>query len=483
MRGSVVAGGLGTGLAVGMAVAMAGCTPSESILPAASAPPNFVFVLIDTLRADHVGVYGYERGTTPFIDSLARKGLVFENVVAQARWTGASMASIWTSRYPSEVGAGVLPNDAGQRFLGKTGSSRLRGDVPTVSQVLLRHGYRTMALVSNVYAGGYFGLLRGYAVARQEQIDAGLLTDAAIVVLDEELAKGDAGPFFLYIHYLDAHEPTFPPPRHREKFPARDGKPHTRAYARWRFGKGLDPNDPEFQSFRDHKVSLYDASLHYIDEQVGRLAGHLEKVGLLGETVFVIASDHGEEFWDHAQFERDHHLDPRGLAGIGHGQSLFGELTDVPLIVSGPGVPAGRVSSVVRNLDLAPTLYGLAGVPSDGLDLRGVDLLSVARGGEEDSLDAFSESISYGVEAKSLERDGWKLIRYSDTKQDQREFLYDRRTDRRERRDRSLDRAELASGLSAALDTVLEDMQGLRGSKTTMDEKTRRQLEAIGYLE
>ena len=104
---------LGAGLAVWLFASMVACTPSDD----ASTPvpgPNFVFILIDTLRADHLGAYGYPRDTTPFIDSLAANGLLFESAVSQAPWTGASMASIWTSRFPSEVGAGVLPDESGQ---------------------------------------------------------------------------------------------------------------------------------------------------------------------------------------------------------------------------------------------------------------------------------------------------------------------------------------------------------------------------------
>lgn len=487
MRGLPFVRWLGVAVATLLSAAvLVACTPTDD--PVAEVveplpPPNFVFVLIDTLRADHVGAYGYTSDTTPFIDSLAAKGLVFEHAVSQAPWTGSSMASIWTSRYPSEVGAGVLPDESGQRFLAKTGSTKLRRDVPTVAQVLSGAGYRTMALVSNVYAGGFFGLLRGYDVARQKSMDAKGVTDRAIALLTKERAEGRADPFFLYVHYLDAHEPTFPPPAYRAKFPAADGEPHTKVHARWKYGRGFDAADPEYAAFRDHKLKLYDASIHFVDAQVRRLAEYLESVGLLDDTVFVIASDHGEEFWDHTEFESEHHLDPRGLSGIGHGQSLFGELTDVPLILSGPGVPAGRVSSVVRNLDIAPTLYGLAQVDVGEAQLHGVDLRSVAAQTEAASLDAYSESISYGVEAQSLEKGGWKLIRYSDTKGDQKEFLYERSIDRAEAEDLAAEQPEARAALSAALDAKIAAMSGVRGATTELDAKTRAQLEAIGYLE
>ena len=173
--------------AVVLALVLAACTPSPP-----PEPPNFVFVLIDTLRADHVGAYGYERDTTPFIDSLAKKGLVFEHTISQAPWTGSSMASLWTSRYPSEVGAGVQPDETGSRFLSKTGSTKLRRDVPTVAEQLSGAGYKTIGIVANAYAGGFFGLLRGFEMHAQKRQDAAAVTDVAIEKLDSHLAKEPA---------------------------------------------------------------------------------------------------------------------------------------------------------------------------------------------------------------------------------------------------------------------------------------------------
>ena len=498
---------LGAGLAVWLFAGIVACTPSDDSSTPVPGPlgvegrrgpfeepsrPNFVFILIDTLRADHLGAYGYPRDTTPFIDSLAANGLLFESAVSQAPWTGASMASIWTSRFPSEVGAGVLPDESGQRWLGKSDSTELRTDVPTVAEVLGGVGYRSMALVSNSYAAEAFGLLRGYDVTRKEWMDAGDLTKEAISLLAEHhhtasLAghgPGSGKPFFLYIHYIDVHEPTFPPEEYRQRFPASDGEAHGKKHSRWNYGYDYDPEDPDFQSFREHKIGLYDAALRYIDDQIQYLAGYLESKGLLDRTVFIIASDHGEEFWDHKEFERNFHLDPRGLSGVGHGQSLFGELTDVPLIISGPNVPSGRISKVVRNIDLVPTMYALAGVDTSDLKLHGIDLIDFAQRSEPFDLDAVSESISYGVEAKSIQRGRWKLIRYFDTKGDQKEFLYNRELDAAEQTDLLLKESEIAAQLGAALDVELAEMErGPRGAKTELDDQMRTLLKAIGYIE
>lgn len=446
--------------------------------------PNFVFVLVDTLRADHVGVYGYDRDTTPFFDSLADKGLVFEQVVSQAPWTGASMASLWVSLYPSETGAGVTPDPSGIRWLGKSGSTKIRPDIIPLAENLAAFGYHTIAIISNVYAGTVFGLERGFEIhVQQGKIDAAAVTDQALEALDRHLLGNEPAPFFLYVHYLDAHQPTFPPEPYRARFPSQDGEPHREEHARWQFGDQADPQDPAFQSFRDHKIDLYDASINYIDAQVARIAQSLDARRKRNSTIFIIASDHGEEFWDHVEFERDTHLDPRGFSGIAHGQSLFGELTDVPLILQGPGIPVARIETRVRNLDVAPTILGLAGVEAPGSRRRGIDLLEIARGDEMVDLEAFSESLAYGSEAKSLEIDGYKLIRYSATRSGRNEFLFDRRNDPKEQID-ILDNAQKkASSLRLALDAILADRAMVQGEETTLDPETRSHLRAIGYLE
>lgn len=446
--------------------------------------PNFVFVLVDTLRADHVGVYGHDRDTTPFFDSLARQGLVFEQVVAQAPWTGASMASLWTSMYPSETGAGVTPDSSGVRWLAKSGETKIRPDAIPLAEILAASGYHTIAVISNVYAGTVFGLERGFEVhVQQGGSDAAAITGKAIETLDQYLSENEPAPFFLYVHYLDAHEPTFPPEPYRARFPSRDGEPHREEHAHWKFGDNADPQDPDFQSFREHKVDVYDASINYIDGQVARIAQLLDARGRRNSTIFIVASDHGQEFWDHVEFERDTHLDPRGLAGVAHGQSLFGELTDVPLILQGSGIPVGRIETRVRNLDIAPTILGLAGVESPDSRRRGVDLLEIARGDEGADLEAFSESLAYGPEAKSLEIDGYKLIRYSATRSGRNEFLFDRSNDPGEQIDILDSAPEAASSLRRALDAIFAGRELVQGEEITLDPETRSQLQAIGYLE
>lgn len=463
-----------------------GCLVFALACTACSSPPerpNFVLILVDTLRSDHLGAYGYERETMPFVDTLARSGLLFEDAVAQAPWTSSSMASLWTSRYPSEVGGVVLPGEDGLRNLGKTPRLSMDGGVATLPELLSDAGYRTIAAVSNGHAGASIGLLRGFDAVLEKPLAAGPLTDAALRLIDKLTASGSSPDFFLYLHYRDAHEPTYPPEPYRSLFPAADGAPHGREHRRWDHGDAEDPDAPEVRAFRSHKLALYDGALRYVDDQVRRIAARLDEKGLLERTIFVVASDHGEEFWDHARLGRSLHLDPRGIAGIGHGHTLFGELLDVPLVMSGAGLPARRVATQVRNLDLAPTLIGLAGLSAEGLGMHGVDLVAEIRSGQLAPLAALSEDIAYGAGARSVDDGRYKLVRYVATKDGRSELLFDLEADPEERRDLLAERPEIADRLRESLDGAFNSARPAGAEQVEFDEATREALRALGYVD
>lgn len=456
------------------ALALFACSPR----PAPGERPHLVLALIDTLRRDRLGCYGHDRDTSPFIDGLAADGLLFERVVAQAPWTGASMASLWSSRHPSEVGGVVLPDARGIQELGRTPIARLRRGTPTLAEQLREAGYRTRAFVANPYAGDGLGLLAGFERVLELPLDARGLVDAALARLRDDLAE--PGPLFVYLHFRDLHEPLAPPEPYRSRYPGLDGHARQPEQARWRFGDA-DPQAPEVQLFRSHKLALYDGALRFVDDELRRLADGLARAGVRGHTLFAIASDHGEAFWEHARFEQRVQRDPRGIGGIGHGQSLFGELIDVPLVLSGPGVPVARVAIPVRNLDLAPTLLALAGA-SALPDARGQDLLRALAEGTLAPRAGFSENIAYGPEAHGLTGERYKLIRYRDTREGPREVWLDRAASPDERPLERLDDADAERRLRAELDALEAS-----GAPTAAPEAARlsreqqQALEALGY--
>jgi arylsulfatase A-like enzyme len=283
---------------------------------------NLVFVLVDTLRADRLSTYGYERETSPALTELARRGVRFAHVESQSSWTKASMASMWTSLYPMRSGVMQVEDT-------------LPEQVELPAERLKAAGFTTAGLYRNGWVGRNFGFHQGFdAYIRPDlkedplQLDLargnpavgtvtgtdGALTDSAI----EFLQAHQSQRFFLYLHYMDVHQYVF-----------------DQAAADLGFGNRLS--------------DAYDSSIRWVDGNVGRLVQELEDRGLLKRTIVVVASDHGEGFTEH---------------GEGHARTLYREVTEVPWILALP-IRFQKdvvVDSMVRNVDIWPTLYDLLGL-------------------------------------------------------------------------------------------------------------------------
>jgi len=369
--------------------------------PAQEARTNLVVLAIDTLRADHLGTYGYERPTSPVIDGLAGQGLTFERAYATAPWTLPSFASMFTGRYPTRHGAGL---EGPLRNLADQMPRSLPPTIPTLASALRDAGYRTGAVVSNPYL--LLGVQNGYQDFTCRTVDANRIGALARQWLAD---RGDS-PFHLLVHFNDPHEPTDPPDPMLEVLgvgeaviedPLREG---LERWGREREGSflGRKQNRAAVQPLLRTKRALYDASIREVDQEIGRIVAQLRHQGLLEKTLLVIVSDHGEEFWDHGEFSRDAGEDPRHVWGIGHGHTFFDELMRVPLIVRGPGIPRGlRVEEQFGLVDLMPTLLGWLGIaPPDGMD--GEDRRGWLRLRERPALPVGFEAIAYG-----RDRIGW----------------------------------------------------------------------------
>lgn len=456
----------------GSALAVGGC-----LAPPADDPPSFVFVLVDTLRRDHLGTYGYPRATTPFIDQLAESGAVFEGAVAQSPWTAPSMASLWTSRYPSEAGAGTVPAPSGIRNFDAGDATAMIGTLPTLAESLSAAGYATIAATANVWASDFVGMLRGFEVKNEQGGRADQVVGRALDMIDGHLAADPERPFFTYVHLMDVHTPIAPPAPFDSIFAAADGKPHEPRHRGWAFGGVRELASEEFQAYRSHKLALYDGALAFVDAQVRRMYEHLERSGAGARTVWVIASDHGEEFWDSPEFDPKFDHNPSGKGAVGHGHSLLREVLDVPLIVSGPGVEQQRDPRLVRNLDVAPTLLGLARVapPSSfrGSDLFGDDAT-------EETV-AFSEELFYGYEAKGLQFGRHKYIRYPDHPETP-VFVFDLDDDPEETRNLAGTDPKLAEELGRRMARVLRALERPEEVTVSASPRELKRLMALGYL-
>lgn len=314
--------------------------------------PHIILVSIDTLRADHLSCYGYERQTTPILDSLASQGVLFELCQAQAPWTLPSHASIFTGLTVQSHGT----------TLSSGNEHKLDPTLASMPVFLHENGYRTAGFVNVRFLTQPFGFAAGFdhfVFDPENGIKAEVTVNNAIAWLRAELAvqeeTEESAPLFMFIHFWDVHAPYDPPDPFANFFTDQIRE----ARSEWAVGENdevLNPGD------RNLFVARYDGSVSYVDYQLGILFNELRRLEISENTLVIITSDHGEEFLEHG--------------GVYHGETLFQEQLHVPLIISGPGLPAGETKSDPCGLfDLFPTMIGQTdfAIP-DSLD--GIDLFS-----------------------------------------------------------------------------------------------------------
>jgi arylsulfatase A-like enzyme len=337
-------------------------------LPATSPDaPNVLVIVVDTLRADHLSSYGYALLTSPNIDHIAKQGVLFENAFSTSSYTLPSHASLLTGLFPSKHGAEW--NNLGAFF-----------KLPhlTLGEAFLSRGYRTAAFSANLfYFTRAFGFSRGFIhfedyfhsfrdmllrtlygrlVMKKilhrlgyENIAARKLASDVNRAFLQWIKNDRERPFFVFLNYMDTHDPYLPPHPFRSKFskfknPGGRLNCHTGRCA---------PSMSLEQLQRE--IEAYDGAIAYVDDQIGQLLAELEKRRLNENTIIVITSDHGESFGEHDLFLHSH--------------SLYREVIHVPLIIWGPGkIPAGvRVSQPVTNAALPVTLIDLLGASKQEL--------------------------------------------------------------------------------------------------------------------
>jgi arylsulfatase A-like enzyme len=346
-------------------------TPRSDGLEAPSGPPHVIVYLIDTLRADHLGSYGYARETSRVLDGLAAEGVLFENAFAQSSWTKASVGSLFTGLFPSRHGA--VRRD-----------HRLRDDVLTLAELLQQHGYQTAAFLSNPNVLPIFGFDRGFGdVFDIESISRGGTADevhAAVYEYLDQRVEGDDTPLFLYIHSRDPHGPYDPPPPFQERFPVRSA-----------------PSDAGYHL--EEMLAAYDGEIAFNDHEIQSLLERLRRAGIYENAVIAVMSDHGEEFLDHGSWS--------------HGQTLYEEQLRVPMIIRLPGAQraGSRIREPIRVIDFLPTLAAFLNLElTDEID--GQSFLPLLLGQDATSYTPtfFSELNLDGRVIRSLTRGRFKLI-------------------------------------------------------------------------
>jgi len=471
-RGAVALLVLGAGAGIGaFAIGRSGPPPK----------PDVVLVVVDTLRADHLGAYGYDQPTSPHLDRLARAGVRFTNARATSSWTLPSVASLLTGRYPAAHGA-------------ERNTDALASDVVTLPEALRDAGYMTAAFSANPafvtptqgLAQGFdtFVVLHGAATRRRAEgntapADPWLRSAVELAPADEVTARAlrwIAGrdhvpaPYFVYAHYFDPHAGYFPPPAYATRFGVAEDDP-LRGEAQWPLLLTFDaPAGPaDTATLR----KLYDAEIAFTDQQIGVLVEAV-RARARRPTYFIVTSDHGEEFGDHG--------------GIQHGRALWEELIRVPLIVLGPDVPPGGVvDTPVSLVSLWPTLAELLGAAPPA-QADGPGLADLLRGGVPARAPrVFADLLPRFPRDRHLHRraviDGpWKLT----VAPDRATALYDLASDPGERHD--LGRAQI--GRTKLLQAILKAHHAVANSArtelppetVTLTEERRERLKALGYL-
>lgn len=456
-----------------------------SAKPGAGHRPNIILISVDTLRSDCVGYTG-GHVRTPTIDRLAGESYVFTRAYSIAPWTRPSFAAFFSSRYPSEMGVGRIPGvDAGGT---RAIPYEWRQDRDLLAEIFKARGYATAAVVTNPNITRYANADQGFDLFHQCLIDeprapwllmhlatalhmptpylsspndrerADVVSSRALTLLENTSAR----PLFLWLHYMDPHQPYDPPTIERE-LRVDPNKTNARSGLQIRSGRA-----------RQKFLNAYTAEIEYSDEWLAKVIQRLKASDLWESSLIVFWSDHGEEFWEHDSWE--------------HGQSLFNELLHVPLLIRRPGQAERRtINQPVTLLDPMPTILDYCDVEAPE-QMRGKSLLPLMRG-EQRTYDcnAFLEGCIYGQIRKGLLTNNYKLIYnvYND------DFsLYDMRNDPWEQRniygtDLAPDTTEMTQRLLRWTDESHGMMQKLvsTGGVGRLSPEIRQHLRDMGYIQ
>lgn len=427
-----------------LAFGASSCTPEPR-------QPNVLLILVDTLRADRLGGYGYGKPTSPALDRFLDSAVVFEDAQSAAPWTLPSVASLLTSLLSSTHGCWQY-------------NSPLHSSYTTLPEILTQHGYHTEGVVSHVFLHPKYGIGQGFAEydvelvtkttkASHEQITSPELTRRALAFLDRRAADPEEQPWFFMLHYFDPHD----------TYKSHDGIT---------------------AQFGDDDEALYDGEIAFTDQHIAQVLDRLDELGMDDDTIVAFVADHGEEFNEHGR-ER-------------HGKSLFTEVVHVPFALRVPGVEPRRVAQLVSTVDFAPTLLELLDLPRPDLPMAGRSLVPALRGEELPARSAISElrlRLRKDCRLESFATERWKIVREIPKKNGtrqarnavQRTFLFDRINDPAEAHDVAAEHPDVVAKLERQLAAELEAAEAASEIFTSAEamnltEAELERLRALGYV-
>lgn len=452
--------------------------------------PNILLITPDALRHDHLGCYGYKRIKTPNIDSLAENGVMFKNVISASSWTTPSFASLFTSVYPTVHGAGRM------KYGGLTGINQ---KIVMLAEILKKLGYHTRAITDN---GSFFpnsGIKRGFdyyinnrvpsddcipvnnpeekkrtPLWKKQKEEITNITIEFTMEVSKWLEENNHYPFFYWVHYLDPHTP------YERYMKYGLDKKYNGQLLNEKFLKALDHINLKSGLFKlgpdDKKYfhSLYEEEIMFLDGNVGTLVNKLEQLNLLENTIIIFTSDHGEEFWDHGH--------------VLHGQSLYQELINVPLIIRLPGKKLSNlvVNSQIRSIDIMPTILDMLGTKHN-LNLMGKSLIPLITGEETNDRTAFSENLAFFEERKSINKGKYKFIYFPESGTTE---LYDLSVDPKEKENIADEKPVVSMNLKEEIIKWMKMLQnysltitkGKKSIPVKLNKETKDSLRSLGYL-
>ncbi|HEY7696879.1 MAG TPA: sulfatase [Vicinamibacteria bacterium] len=397
--------------------------------------PNVVLLTLDTTRRDRLGVYGYSRKTSPNLDALAGRSVVFDRAVAASSWTLPSHASIFTGKFPSSHGADYDPEGPlrltqaieGPEEWAEYRASGLSPSEKTLAILLRDQGYQTAAVVGGPWMKRIFGLDLGFETYDEEgilDVNGRLASEVTTAAL-EFLARV-ASPFFLFLNYFDPHGPYEAPAPFGGSF-------------------GQEPSD------------RYDEEILYMDHHIGRLLDGMKRNGIFEDSLILVTADHGELLGEHEK--------------MGHGASLYEEEIHVPFFVKYPGeeVRPGRSAEPIHHVDVLPLVLERASVSTSRRKRH--PLLSEVRPLDVMSPDGWWRALYLGRQKVLWNSHG-------------NHALYDLEEDPGERKDLSRDEPERLKEALSVLEKVFASLppRGEPGPPATLDEETQKALRSLGYV-
>jgi arylsulfatase A-like enzyme len=414
---------------------------------------------IDTLRADHLGCYGYHRDTSPNVDALAADSFRFDWALSQAPNTPPSQTSILTSLYPSVHG-----------MFGR--DDRVPQEVTTLAEAMVAGGYTTAAFVDGGWMSPHWGIDQGfqrYDSASNRGVKK--IGPRAIKWLRRHADQN----FLLLIHTYDVHSGYEPPEKFRSLFldglekPTRGFEPTAdkmkAIHRRARDGKlyTLPENNVEYAK------ALYDAEIRYVDDWIGQFLEIVRELGLFDRAIIVLLSDHGEEFQEHGW--------------VLHSQ-LYTTVTRIPLIIRPPGGTEGRaVTEVVESIDIMPTILEMAGVSLPQTPIHGRSLGGLMEGRKREPSRAFGEFPPFGGTRHHAD-ETYHLVTHDGAGAFE---LFDYRNDPLELRDLSADMPEVVESMTDELEIWSSTLAAIepfvRAKPGELDPEVEKQLRALGYLD